>query len=740
MQTRVAVLVLALLGSDLDFPFATVLLDETIVNGKSRSDPTPQTRRETFSAGATAVLVDVVVRNKQDRPLRGLTADDFEIFEDGVRQIIGSFSIVERAGGIGIRVGRRVAPSTTEGGSSSPETAPAPADRPVVAIVFDALKPDALELAQRAALAYLPMNGETDARVGVFAADPGLRVLQSYTDDTALARRAVQGVTAAGTTQQQIEAERRQTLNQRLTALDALGVGRDTAVFSPDPGANATAAQAIIEQQMTELELSMLRSSDSLDRDQRGFGSANALLSVIQSLAVLPGRKTLVYLSEGLPASPAMQARLGSLIGVANRGNVSIYAIDAAGLRAQSTLMETRQEIDAAGQERLRQTSMSRDPTNGPMTRMVERTEDLLRLDPQGGLDRLAGDTGGFLIRDTNDLGSAFRRIDEDNRFHYLLSYSPSNSEFDGKFRTIQVKVRKPGAQVFARKGYVAVRRPAPGFLSYEGAALAALDHGKPPNDFPVSARGFVFPDPKGIAAVPIVVHVRTRDLHFTVEEERGTYTGQAVIVARIRNAAGQTVHTLSQQYLMTGAAKDVGAARDGEILFYRQPELRPGVYSLETVVQDVIAQQSSARLSTLTVPGVSPDHVPTSTLVVVEHTERVPSTNRQSGLPFYYGDTLLYPNAGDPLRLGRDTELMFYFAFYRGSAEDPAVTLEILAGGQTLASVPVELAAPIPQGRAQHVGKLPIDKFPAGTYELRLRLRSGATEDLRNTFFTIAK
>jgi VWFA-related protein len=723
MQTRVALLVIAL---------------QAVVAAQT-SPPAPQAKREAFSAGATAVLVDVVVRNKQDHPLRGLTADDFEVFEDGVRQIIGSFSIVERAGGIGIRVGRRIAPSATEGGSSSPEATPAPAERPVVALVFDALKPDALELAQRAALAYLPKNGETDARVGVFAADPGLRVLQSYTDDTTLARRAVNNLTAAPTTQQQIEGERRQALNERLNALDALGIGRDTAAFSPDPGANVTTAQAIVEAQMTDLELNMLRSSDSLDRDQRGFASANALLAVIHSLSVLPGRKTLVYLSEGLPASPAMQARLTSIVSVANRGNVSVYTIDAAGLRAQSTLSETRKEMEEAGQERLRQTSVSRDPAQ-PMTRMMERAEDLLRLDPQGGLARLAADTGGFLVRDTNDLSSAFRRIDEDNRFHYLLTYSPSNPEFDGKFRTIQVKVRRDGAQVFARKGYIAVRRPPSGFLTYEAAALAALDHGKPPNDFPVSARGFVFPDPKGIAAVPIVVHVRTRDLHFTVEEERGTYTGQAVIVARIRDAAGRTVHTLSQQYLLTGAAKDVGAARDGEILFYRQPELRPGVYTLETVVQDVVAQQASARLSTLTVPGVSPDHVPASTLVVVQHTERVASTNRQSGLPFYYGDTLLYPNAGDPFSLGRDTELMFYFAFYRGAGDDPAVTLEILAAGQTLASVPVELPTPIPQGRVQHVGKLPIDKFPAGTYELRLRLRSGATEELRNTFFTIAK
>ncbi len=72
-----------------------------------------------------------------------------------------------------------------------------------------------------------------------------------------------------------------------------------------------------------------------------------------------------------------------------------------------------------------------------------------------------------------------------------------------------------------------------------------------------------MFPDPKGRAAVPVVVHMKTANLRFTVDEDKGTYTGEAVIVARIRNAAGQTVHTLSQQYLLTGASKDVGTARE---------------------------------------------------------------------------------------------------------------------------------------------------------------------------------
>jgi VWFA-related protein len=704
--------------------------------------PAQQPKTETFSAGATAVLVDVVVRDKRGRPVLDLVKDDFDLFEDRVRQTIGSFSVVEQAGGIGVKVGRRVsaASSGTESGGAATSAPGVPQDKPTVAIVFDALKPSSLELAQRAALQYLPMNGEVDARVGVFAVDPGLRVLQGYTENLPLARKALFSLTATPTTKQESDAERRLALTQRMERLDALGLGRDSQSFTPEQASNTATAQLIVEQQMTQLEMRMLRSSDSLDRDGRGLGTTMALQAIIESLSVLPGRKTIVYLSEGLPVSPALQARLDSLVSAANRANVSVYAIDAAGLRAESALAETRNELEMTAKERLRQTSSSRDPTDGPMTRMVERTEDLLRLDPQTGLARLAGDTGGFLIRDTNDLSTAFKRIDEDNRFHYVLTYAPSNADFDGKFRAIQVKVRRDGSQVFARRGYLAVRRPAASALSYESAALAVLDRGRPPNDFPVNARGFVFPDATGMASAPVIVHVKTDDLRFIVDEQSRIYTAQAVIVARIRNAGGQPIHTLSQQYLLTGAAQDVDVARKGDILFYRQPDLKPGVYSLETIVHDVLNGRASARLSTLTVPPLAAGRPPLSTLVLVQHAERVATEDRHSGMPFYYGDVLLYPNAGEPLRAGRDTELMFYFSLYGSAAAESSATLDLLHGGQTLASMPIELAQPAANGRLQHVGKLPIDKFPSGTYELRLRLRSGGSEDVRNAFFTIAQ
>ena len=81
-----------------------------------------------------------------------------------------------------------------------------------------------------------------------------------------------------------------------------------------------------------------------------------------------------------------MQAKLDSVVSAANRANVSVYAIDAAGLRSESTFLETRREVDMAAEERLRQSTARATPADGPLTRIVERTEDMLRLDPQGGL------------------------------------------------------------------------------------------------------------------------------------------------------------------------------------------------------------------------------------------------------------------------------------------------------------------------------------------------------------------
>jgi hypothetical protein len=265
---------------------------------------------------------------------------------------------------------------------------------------------------------------------------------------------------------------------------------------------------------------------------------------------------------------------------VANRSNISIYTVDANGLRATSTLNDTREQLQQTVDDRLRQISFGRDTTDGPYTKGMERTEDLLALDPQGGLATLAQDTGGFLVRDTNDIGTAFRRIEEDSRFHYLLSYAPSNTALDGKFRTISVKVNRPNTEVFSRKGYRAMRNAnVPTGLGYEAPALAMLDHSALPNAFPIRAGGLVFPDKQAGALVPVIVKVNTESLQFDTDQARGTYTGQVAVIVRVKDQHGSVVQKMSQQYVLSGDAKDVEAAKKGEILFYRQPVLPPGYF-----------------------------------------------------------------------------------------------------------------------------------------------------------------
>lgn len=708
-----------------------------------RPSGAPQTAQ--FSADATAILVDVVVRDKRGHPIVQLSKDDFEVLEDGVPQKVGSFTAVSRATGIGIRVREKPRGGTTVTAPDLLDQSDVPADGSTAnpttsALVFDALTPEGLALAQRAALNELPMNGSTGARLAVFASEPVLRLLQPYTDDVGRVRQAVQRVSAAGSSRGEAAADRRAALSDRMRQLDAVSgvIGLESGAAFLTGGNNTTLAQSIVEMQMAQLEMRMSRTSEDLDRDHRGSGTIAALMTIIRSLAEENGRKTLVYFSEGLPASPALQAKMDAIVSAANRANVSVYTIDVAGLRAESTLQGTRREVEMAAEERLRQSASSRDPTSGPLTRIVERTEDLLRLDPQSGLARIAEDTGGFLIRDTNDLSNAFRRIDEDARFHYELTYSPSNQSFDGKFRRIEIRVKRDGAQVFSRKGYFAVRTASP-MLGYEAPALAALDRAPLPNVFPIGAAALVFPGPTDRSVVPIVVQLRTSELEFRIDRDRDVYTGEATVVARLRNAAGQTVLTVSQQYILNGALKDLAAARQGEVLFYRQPELPAGSYTFEAVVHDAVADRASARVATVTVPPPSDKRMRASSLVVVERLERVTVDQRIVDAPLFYEDLVLYPSTGQPFSRSAQKEVPFYVAYHASASPDPPRgTLEVLQNGRVVAELPADLPQPVIGRRLQYLGRLPLSSLPYGTYELRLHLRQGEDEQVRHAFFSV--
>src|ERR1043165_7873389 len=354
----------------------------------------------------------------------------------------------------------------------------------VTALVFDRLSPEARSLARKAGLAYAQQGMGAGSFTGVFGIDQSLRTIQSFTDDAQLITDAVERATgtststyASGAAQVRQNRERSEALDQQISTsmatAQAAGAARNSSGAS---AAGEAAGQAAAQQKLLEMQNQMLDHYERLERDQEGFATINSLLAVISPMQNLPGRKTIIFFSEGLKLPPAVQQKFPAVINAANRANVSIYSIDAAGLRIQSGTAEAARELNSLAGARMAQQASGNDRAgNGPYMRALERNEDLLRFDPRSGLGSLSDQTGGFLIHDTNDLVSGLRRIDDDMNGYYFLTYVPKNKDYDGRFRRISVKVARSNVDVQSRQGYYAVESVGQlPMLDFEAPAIAA--------------------------------------------------------------------------------------------------------------------------------------------------------------------------------------------------------------------------------------------------------------------------
>jgi hypothetical protein len=485
----------------------------------------------------------------------------------------------------------------------------------------------------------------------------------------------------------------------------------------------------------------MLATFEALERDQQGYATINALLAVLNSMRNLPGRKTVIFFSEGLSLPPAVKTKFDSVTSAANRARVSIYPIDAAGLRVESANAETTREINALAERRMNQVHRGRDDGSGPLMKSLERNEDLLRLSPHSGLSQLADQTGGFLIRETNDLSAGLRRIDEDMRVHYLLTYLPKKQELDGRFRQITVKLNRPNLDAQTRKGYYAIDPAGTSpVLDYEAPVLAALSAARHANPFALRVLGLNFPESNRTGLAPIVAEVPMSAFTFTADKEKKTYSADFSILALVKDEAKQVVHKLSQHYLLNGPAEKLEAARKGEVIFYREVVLPPGRYTIEAVAYDAPAGRASVRTTSVEVPSADGTKLRLSSVVVLKRAERLAASDQKQENPFHFGEVLIYPNTGEPLRRSAVKQLAFFFTAWpaQGFTGKLKLTLEVLQQGRHLAQIPAELPEADQSGRVQYASALPLESFPPGSYELRVTVRDGQSSLSRATPFQV--
>ena len=714
------------------------------LRAQTQASPPAARVQETQKAEITAVVVDVVVRDAKAQPVTDLTQADFMVLEDGAPQDIGSFRVVTSGPG-GVFAGDAGARGAA-GASPAPPAAKAPPEPAVIALVFDRLTPDARSLTQKAAQRYVGEAQPSPNILAVFSIDIGLEVMQGFTRDTAQIRRALGTVGKRGSTVYGQGAERARTLQNEIRSLDSTAAA--TGGVGPAAGQAAQgAAGAATEQHLRQMELRMLQGVDLLEREQQGYSSTSALTAIVSAMKLMPGRKTLIYFSEGMSVPTNIEARFRAIIDEANRANVSVYAMDAAGLRAESKQAETRDQINTYGAGALVEggSGSGGSGSRGIGMRAIEDNENLVRNDPASALGQLSRETGGFLIQNSNDMTTGFRRIDQDIRNHYVLTYVSKRPEYDGKFRSLEVRIKRPGLTVSARKGYYAVR-PTGGVpvLAYEAAPLAILDAGRPPNAFPVRTRSLVFPVPGSVEArVPILASAKVNQLQFKVDEAGNRFSAEMVILARIRDGSGQVLIKMSQPYTFAGGLNELAGAKGAEVLFYRQHALPPGVYTVETIVYDVQAEKASVRIASIEVPtaavGTAADQVLlVGTPFVVQRAEKVAAADRDAQNPLYFGELLLYPNLGEPISKASMPELSFAFTVQPPKNTTATAKLTLVHSGAVVAELPLPLAEPDSLGTIHQVSRLPLAPIPPGTFELRITVDAGGKSVTRSVPFSI--
>src|SRR5215813_11227208 len=185
-------------------------------------NPAPAQRQDEpkIRIGTAEVTLDVVVRDKKGRPVKDLTASEFEIYEDGVRQQVESFRLALREPGTKADVdrGKEPAPPPAAAGTAAPRDKGA--NPGVIALVFDRLSPDARSMARKAANAYAEEGLMASDFTGVFAIDMSLLTLQQYTDNPQLVKQAIEQATSRASSTYVSSAEQTRNLADRSAALD----------------------------------------------------------------------------------------------------------------------------------------------------------------------------------------------------------------------------------------------------------------------------------------------------------------------------------------------------------------------------------------------------------------------------------------------------------------------------------------------------------------------------------------
>lgn len=481
-------------------------------------------QQQRFGVSSVGIVLDATVRDASGAPLACLEASQFEIVEDNVPQQLLSFDAVGMS-----RCGTETQPQPTREPSVREAVATPPT---VTALVFEELGPDARAAAWRAATALVEEREFRDEFIGVFSVDRAVHTHVAYTKDKAAVMAAL----------------------------------REAAMRPGCPVA-------------VEATTSAAADASGCHRAPR-IDTIRAFERVASSLAALPGRKNLLLFSEGFTVQTDSNEfdAFERLIAQANQNTVTVHSVDAAGLRVLSPRV--------AAQAALRDYTGGIGPDGGLKGKLDANA--ILAKDPTAPLARLARDTGGEVVADTNDLTGAVKRVGADMRQYYRLTYIPSNQSDSRRPRRIKVNVRVPGATVRYRSGYYESRNAV--VPPQDAAPHLLLDRGPLPRDFDTMVEGVVTS-----GAIEVSVSVIAGGLQANVDSDRSVFESGVTILARLRSRDGRVVASASETMTLAGRVDQLASVKARALVFKKAFESN-NAETLEVIAYDVLSGRASAQ------------------------------------------------------------------------------------------------------------------------------------------------
>jgi VWFA-related protein len=321
---------------------------------------------------------------------------------------------------------------------------------------------------------------------------------------------------------------------------------------------------------------------DGLRRDRLRY-ALGSVRHAVAALVLVPGRKSLLFLSEGFLEDFGGDAR--AVAALSREANVAVYFVNVRGLEAFPSGLGSAAD-------------------SGPPPSGRERFEAATV--ESAGAVALAEDTGGFTVRNTNDLAAGLGRVAAESRVFYLLGFYPPEGKAPGEWRKLRIEVRPPGLTVRARRGYTLRSQMTAAALAKGGredgnrraldpAVARALDSPRPLGGIPLRAIVYVLePRPKDTVHVLVTSEIDAGALGTGAPGARRL---EVEVVAILRDTGRGFRHDDTVVVSAPGGDEPRWRA------FVREFELPPGVAQVRVVVRDPATGTIGSLIQRIEVP-----------------------------------------------------------------------------------------------------------------------------------------